>query len=203
MGLCHSSGRMKDKSMWEKVIYLRYYSKQQDNKLNIMLFRFEIMAVARCLGACAGGGPDQLWGALPCDVTTWGVPLDDAEDQTHGWAVGQCHPLTGCQAEPCQASEEEGGHNTQYIVVHWIQRASEILSQSGRDRLLAASGWHFVDILVAKSAAHHRSLHIYSCLASLCCVARLWLHQSIFFFFFIKDQLDTEFRILNELFLIR
>lgn len=149
MGLCLSSRRMKDKSMWEKVIYLRYYSKQQDNKLNIMLFRFEIMAVARCLGVCAGGDPDQLWGALPCDVTTWGVPLDDAEDQTHGWAVGQCHPLTGCQAEPCQASEEEGGHiiHNNTITLD-TERASEILSQSGRARLLAASGWHFVDILL-------------------------------------------------------
>lgn len=68
------------------------------------------------------------------------------------------------------------------------ERASEILSQSGRDRLLAASGWHFVDILVAKSAAHHRSLHIYSCLASLCCVARFRLHQSIFFFFSLKTN---------------
>lgn len=57
----------------------------------------------------AGGDPDQLWGALPRDVTARGVPLDDAEDQTHGRAVGQRHPLAGRQAEPGQASEEEGG----------------------------------------------------------------------------------------------
>ena len=57
----------------------------------------------------AGRVPNQLWGALPRDVTTRGVPLDDAEDQTHGWAVGQRHPLAGWQAEPGQGSEEEGG----------------------------------------------------------------------------------------------
>lgn len=55
-----------------------------------------------------GRNPDQLRGALPCDVTTGGVPLDDAKDQTHGRAVGRCHPLARCQAEPEQAPEEEG-----------------------------------------------------------------------------------------------
>lgn len=59
----------------------------------------------------AGGDPDQFRGALPDDVTTGGVPLDDAEDQTHGRAVGQRHPLAGCKAEPGQAAEEEGGHD--------------------------------------------------------------------------------------------
>lgn len=33
---------------------------------------------------CAGGDPHQFRGALPSDVTAGGVPLDDAEDQTHG-----------------------------------------------------------------------------------------------------------------------
>lgn len=55
-----------------------------------------------------GRNPDRLRGALSCDVATGGVPLDDAEDQTHGRAVGQCHPLACCQAEPNQAPEEEG-----------------------------------------------------------------------------------------------
>lgn len=59
----------------------------------------------------AGGDPDQFRRALPDDVTTGGVPLDDAEDQTHGRAVGQRHPLAGCKAEPGQAAEEEGGHD--------------------------------------------------------------------------------------------
>lgn len=58
---------------------------------------------------CAGRDPDQFRGALPLDVTAGGVSLDDAEDQTHGRAVGQRHPLTGWQAEPDQAAEEEGG----------------------------------------------------------------------------------------------
>lgn len=148
MGLCHSSRRMKDKSMWEKVIYLRYYSKQQDNKLNIMLFRFEIMAAARCLGVCAGGDPDQLWGALPCDVTTWGVPLDDAEDQTHGWAVGQRHPLTGCQTEPCQASEEEGEHiihNTSQCIGYRESKWDSLSVRQGSSTccIRVAFCWHF------------------------------------------------------------
>lgn len=56
----------------------------------------------------ADGDPDQFWGALPGHVQAGRVPLDDAEDQAHGRAVGQRHPLAGRQAEPGQASEEEG-----------------------------------------------------------------------------------------------
>lgn len=56
----------------------------------------------------AGGDPDQLCGALPLHVPTGGVSLDDDENQTHGWTVGQRHPLSGRQAEPDQAAKEEG-----------------------------------------------------------------------------------------------
>lgn len=35
-----------------------------------------------------GGDPDKFWWALPRDVPTRGVPLDDAKDQTHGRALG-------------------------------------------------------------------------------------------------------------------
>ena len=74
---------------------------------------------------CAGGDPDQFWGALPLDVTTGRVSLDDAEDQTHGWAVGQRHPISGCQAEPGQAEEEEGGRGLFYT---WeVMDSNEIL----------------------------------------------------------------------------
>lgn len=83
----------------------------------------------------AGGDPDQLRGPLPHDVAARGIPLDDAEDQAHGRAVGRRHPLLGRQAEPRQAAEEEGR-------THCLGR--------GGARPLAASRWHLVDILIAK-----------------------------------------------------
>lgn len=90
----------------------------------------------------AGRDPDQLRGPLPHDVAARGVPLDDAEDQAHGRAVGWRHPLTGRQAEPRQAAAEEGRHR--------ISTTTHRLGQRAGARLLAASGLHLFDILRVK-----------------------------------------------------
>lgn len=89
--------------------FWRYFIKRLNRIFSAQLLASKYSWMMAGIWACAGRGPDQLRGALPCDVPTWGVPLDDVKDQTHGRAVGQRHPLAGCQAEPDQAPKKEGG----------------------------------------------------------------------------------------------
>lgn len=58
---------------------------------------------------CADGDPHEFRGAVSRDVTARGVSLDDAADQAHGGAVGQCRSLPRLQTEPRQPQAQKGG----------------------------------------------------------------------------------------------